>query len=237
VSWLTPERYARELDAETARLAASVTRLAPGAAVPSCPEWTVRDLVTHVGTGHRLATGIIERRRTTRGRYELIPAPDDQGEWTAWLTDGARRLNAAVEARGFAGEAWTWQPKHQTAGFWLRRMVHDLIVHRFDADPSGDLAPDLAADGVDDLLLVFATVMKLPGDGGSLRFAATDTADRWHVALSADGMRWERGDSAADVTCEGPVRDVLLALNRRRGFPAVAGDRALYERFREATRF
>ena len=237
MSWLTPRRYATELDAEAALLAAAVARQAPEAEVPSCPGWTVRDLVTHVGTGHRLASGFIEQRRTTPLPYELIPAPDDPAEWTAWLTGGARRLNDAVEAHGFGGAVWTWQPKHQTAGFWLRRMLHDLIVHRFDADPSGDLAPDLAADGVDDLMLVFVTVMKLTGDGESLQFAATDTAGRWHVTLTPGGLRWEEAEKEADVTCAGPVRDVLLALNRRRGFAAVDGDVALYERFREGTRF
>ena len=27
------------------------------APVPTCPEWTVRDLVTHVGSGHRWSAG------------------------------------------------------------------------------------------------------------------------------------------------------------------------------------
>jgi uncharacterized protein (TIGR03083 family) len=237
MSWLTPERYEAELDAETTRLAAAVARQPADARVPTCPDWTVRDLVSHVGTGHRLAAGIIEERRDGLAPYVLIDAPAEQAAWAGWLTAGAHRLTAAVRAHGFADRVWTWQPKHQTAGFWLRRMVHDLIVHRFDAEPDGELAPDLAADGVADLLLVFEFLTRLPGDGETLAFAATDTGDRWLVTLAADGVRWRAGADPADVTCAAPVRDLLLALNRRRDFATVTGDRALYERWREATRF
>jgi hypothetical protein len=38
-----------------------VSALEPQAPVPTCPEWTVRDLVTHVGPGHRFTP-----RRSTR---------------------------------------------------------------------------------------------------------------------------------------------------------------------------
>src|SRR5688572_10249225 len=100
MSWLAPERYAAELETETARLAAATTGQPPQTVVPACPEWTVRDLVTHVGTGHRLAAGIIEERRDTPARYELVDAPDDPGEWAGWLASGARRLNDAVRDLG-----------------------------------------------------------------------------------------------------------------------------------------
>jgi uncharacterized protein (TIGR03083 family) len=237
MAWLIPERYAAELDAETARLAAAVTERPDDARIPSCPEWTVRDLVTHVGTGHRLGARIIEEKRDSPAPYVLVDAPTDQAEWTGWLTAGARRLNDAVRRHGFDGTVWTWQPRHRTAGFWQRRMLHDLIVHRFDAEPDGDLAPDLAADGVSDILLVFTVIDRLPHDGRTLRFAADDTADRWHVTLAPDRVDWREGDGPADVTVTAPVRDLLLALNRRREPATVTGDRALYETWREATKF
>src|SRR4051794_24682077 len=81
MAWLIPERYAAELDAETARLAAAVTERPDDARIPSCPEWTVRDLVTHVGTGHRLGARIIEEKRDSPAPYVLVDAPTDQAEW------------------------------------------------------------------------------------------------------------------------------------------------------------
>jgi uncharacterized protein (TIGR03083 family) len=237
MEWLTPERYAAELEIETGRLAAAAVRRDEGEQIEWCPEWTVRDLVTHVGTGHRLAAGIIEERRDRPAGYKLVDAPDDKNDWADWLTSGAKRLNAAVAGHGFDGEVWTWQPKFQTAGFWQRRMLHDLIVHRFDADPSGDLAPDLAADGIADLLLAFEYFGRLTGKGETLLFTATDTGQSWHVTLTAAGPEWIIGDRAADVRCEAPVKDLLLILNRRLDPPALEGDVALYERWRADSRF
>ncbi|GAA0478539.1 hypothetical protein Ade02nite_67180 [Paractinoplanes deccanensis] len=120
MDWLPPERYAAELDAETTRFAAAATSLPANRTVPTCPEWTVRDLVTHVGTGHRYATLIVETDQAQP--YALIDAPDDQAAWRAWLSDGARQLNEAVRERGFHQRVWTWQPRHLVAGFWLRPM-------------------------------------------------------------------------------------------------------------------
>ncbi|WP_433377387.1 maleylpyruvate isomerase family mycothiol-dependent enzyme [Actinoplanes sp. CA-142083] len=237
MEWLTPQRYAAELETETARFAAAATRRDEGEKVEKCPEWTVRDLVTHVGTGHRLAAGIIEERRDSPAEYKLVDAPDDQDDWAAWLTAGAQRLNAAVAGHGFDGEVWTWQPKFQTAGFWQRRMLHDLIVHRFDADPAGELAPDLAADGIADLMLAFEYFGKLTGNGETLLFTAADTGQSWHVTLTATGPEWITEDRAADVTCEAPVKDLLLILNRRRDPVAVAGDTTIYDRWRANSEF
>ncbi|MEV4275017.1 maleylpyruvate isomerase family mycothiol-dependent enzyme [Actinoplanes xinjiangensis] len=249
MAWLQPRRYAAELETETVRLAAAASRRPPADMVPACPEWTVRDLVTHVGTGHRYAAGVIGQAATGPVPYRLHEAPADQAAWAGWLADGARLLIGAVEDRGFDGRAWTFQPAHQSAGFWLRRMVHDEIIHRFDLEPDGDLAADLAADGIADLLLVFTAVAgpgspnpllrQLTGTGETLLFRATDTTGHWHVTLGPDGPAWQAAEAPADVVCAAPVLELLLILNRRRapGADAVHGDRALLDRWLDLTRF
>ena len=249
MGWLSPERYASELEAETDRLAAAATRQSPAAPVPTCPDWTVRDLVTHVGSGHRYATRVIDEGRTELMPWSRSEPPAEPAEWAGWLLAGARGLTGAVHKSGFDGTVWTWQPAHRTAGFWLRRMLHDEIVHRFDVEPGGDLAPDLAADGIADILLVFETIVgpggprsrerPLSGTGETLQLTATDTADRWQITLVPTGLTGRAGESAADVTLTAPVTDLLLILNRRRS-PApgqVAGDRALFDRFYDQIRF
>ena len=75
----------------------------------------------------------------------------------------------------------------QTAGFWLRRITHDTLVHRLDAELAVGRAvavtPDLAADGVCDLLDLFRVLPRiddfsalagLRGHGQTLHFHATD---------------------------------------------------------------
>jgi predicted lipid carrier protein YhbT len=104
-------------------------------------------------------------------------------------------------------------------------------------DTAGDLAPDLAADGVADVLLCYERIGKVGGDGETLRFAATDTGDAWHVTLTPDGIVWEPGGKPADVTVSAPVAVLLMVLNRRRDPVAVDGDATLFERWRAGTRF
>lgn len=237
MEWLTPGHYADELEAETARLAAAAAQRPIDRKIETCPEWTVRDLVTHVGTGHRLAAGIIEERRDRPAEYRLIPAPQEPDEWPAWLAEGARRLNAAVDDLGFDGTVWTWQPKFQTAGFWQRRMLHDLIVHRFDADPTGDLAADLAADGIADLLLALGYFPRFKGDGESLLFTATDLGRSWHVTLTKDGLGRADEDYPADTVIKAPAKHLLLIMNRREEPDVIDGDEALWQRWRKDAKF
>ncbi|MFF5082716.1 maleylpyruvate isomerase family mycothiol-dependent enzyme [Actinoplanes sp. NPDC000266] len=235
MSWLPPERYAEELKAETARFAEATGKEPPARVVPNCPEWTVRDLVTHVGTGHRYASLIIKTDQAQP--YELIAAPENQKSWPSWLSAGAEELLATVEERGFHQQVWTWQPKHLIAGFWLRRMVHDLVVHRIDASAPDDLATDLAADGVADLLGSFEIFDRLAGRGETLQFVASDIERAWHVTRAEEGIEWSEAVAPADVRVVAPARDLVLILNRRSPAPEVEGDQAVWESWREASRF
>ncbi|XVV14566.1 maleylpyruvate isomerase family mycothiol-dependent enzyme [Actinoplanes sp. CA-131856] len=235
MNWLAAERYAAELEAETTRFAEATSASPPDGIVPTCPEWTVRDLVTHVGTGHRYASQIIKTDQMQP--YGLIPAPENQKSWPSWLSAGAHELIATVEERGFDQQVWTWQPKHPTAGFWLRRMVHDLVVHRFDASAQGDLAPDLAADGVADLLGSFEMFDRLAGKGETLQFVAADIDREWHVIRAKDGIEWQETRAPADVTVTAPAQNLVLILNRRQPAPSVDGDEAVWESWREGSRF
>lgn len=233
------DRYDAEFEAVTAQLGAAAGACAPHDPVPTCPGWTVRDLVTHVGSGHRWAADIIERRRQTPVPLVAVAAPDEPARWPDWLADGAGRLRAAVRNGGPDQPVWTWQVD-MTAAFWLRRMLHDELVHRFDVElvtgRFGDVAPDLAADGVSDLLDCVARLSQpefralggfggLAGDGEILRFRATDPdleVREWFVERTPAGVRWGPEPVPADVTVSAPARELLLVLNRRLD-PAEAG--------------
>jgi uncharacterized protein (TIGR03083 family) len=217
MGWLSQQRYETEFAAETERFVAAVARPDLTATVPTCPEWTFHDLISHVGTGHRLASAVIARAPAGPPAYAVIEAPE---RWPQWLTDGAAELIAAVRERGFDEPVWTWQPAHPGAGFWLRRMLHDEIIHRVDADPAARVAPDLAADGISDILDVVATLAGTPAMGGLTRMAGTlqlrTPEDAWHVTTGPSGVTWRHGDAPADETVTATSAELLLVLNRRR---------------------
>ena len=136
--------FAELLSAETERFAALVVSAGPATAVPSCPGWTVRDLATHVGRGHRWAAALVATRATAPLPFDTSEAPPDPAAWPGWLEDGARALVTAVAEAGPDCRVWTWRAD-KTATFWLRRMLHDELVHRVDAQLAAGLPPDVSA--------------------------------------------------------------------------------------------
>ena len=243
------DRYYVEFEAETAKLAALAQDQDIRLPIPTCPGWTLEQLVGHVGRGHRWAADLVRRRLPEPVPLPEVVVPAGPRERGAWLTEGARLLADAVRDAGPEQPVWTWQPD-RSAGFWLRRMLHDEVVHRFDAELAlgvpGGLAADLAADGVSDVLDTVAALSRpglgvpspfagLVGAGETLRFTATDPklgpGHEWSATRGPAGVTWRHGAGPADVTVRGPARQLLLLLNRRLTVDAaeveISGDREL----------
>lgn len=253
------DRYDAELRAETARFAAAVLTADLAQPVPTCPRWTLAELATHVGFGHRWAALIVERRATgpvPHDQVDDLRLPQDAEERSRWLMAGALRLADAVRETGPGTAVWSWA-MDQTAGFWLRRITHDTLVHRLDAELASGravaVAPDLAADSVSDLLDLFRVLPRidnfpaltgLRGHGQTLHFHATDprlgAAGEWLVRRTPSGVEWEHQHDQGDVVVDGPVRDLLLVLSRRMALDGsrleVAGDRWLLDHWLEHSR-
>ncbi len=185
--------------------------------VPSCPGWSVTDLVEHLGTVHRWAAGIV----SARDRKPVAqPEPAyDEGGLAPWFADGAAALTAALRATEPADSCWTLARPH-TVGFWSRRQAHETMVHRVDlADALGAAAPldpVLAADGVDEAAVMFFPRQVRLGREQPLTDALAlvdgTTGRRW--LLAGDGTR--PPDVPVDATVTAPAPDLLLLLWRRR---------------------
>jgi hypothetical protein len=137
-------------------LAADVARLrevATGdlsAAVPSCPGWTLADLLRHLTHGY-LDVVVPQLRKT-----ETAPARDRK------LADplAAFEHAYAVMLEELAAHERREDADLELAAFWIRRMAHETAMHRIDADlavqrPPVAIPVELAADGVDELLTMF----------------------------------------------------------------------------------
>jgi len=197
--------------------------------VPTCPGWTFRQLATHVGRGHRWAAQIVATRATAPVPMREVADgkfPEDPARHAPWLNAGADQVIEAVAAAG-SDPVWTMTGM-RPASFWVRRRAHEAAVHLADAQLAAgrdvDLAPDLAADGVDEWLGLIAagpagSAPDLRGDGQSLHFHATDPAlsdtGEWLVTRTPSGITVQRGHGKADVAVRGPAADLLLVLTRR----------------------
>jgi uncharacterized protein (TIGR03083 family) len=245
--WLPADRYHAALVADTERIAAAVRAADPDLPLPTCPEWTITSLAEHVGRGHRWGAVIVERRATVPVRNaeaDDTALPDGAEARSRWLVAGAHRLSAAVRDCGAQTPVWTWTADG-TAGFWLRKLGHDTLIHRLDVDlalgPAGAVAPDLAADGVSDLLTSIATLSPpdsidpvfadLCGTGETLQFRAVpDGAGAWLVQRTPGVVTWEHARGDADVAVRGTAPDLLMVLNRRASPDSVevVGDEKLF---------
>ena len=243
------DRFYIELRACTAELA-EITDGDLDRPVPTCPGWTFRQLVTHLGRGHRWAAQIVATRATAPVPTREVAdgkLPEDPARHGPWLNAGADLVIEAVTAAG-SDLVWTMTGM-RPASFWARRRAHEAAVHLADAQlaagRSVDLAPDLAADGVDEWLGLVAAGTELRGDGQSLHFHATDAGlsetGEWLVTRTPSGVTVQRSHGKADVAVRGPAADLLLVLTRRLppSAPAVEilGEQALLTHWLQHTPF
>jgi uncharacterized protein (TIGR03083 family) len=257
---LSPDRYVAEIEASTAGLAEILAEHDQSLPIPTCPEWTLRQLVTHVGRAHRWAAEITRTRSDAFIPFREVPdgkLPDDRAEQRAWLQAGAARIVDAVREAGsdlvwsFAGPA--------PAGFWLRRMAHETLVHRADAklaagaEPESVIDAEVAADAIDEWLTLLADgilgnaddqTKPLPA-GAGLHIHLTDEGlggrGEWMIRYDEGGLTVGPGHGKGGAALTGPAASLLLVLMRRRPVsdPAVTvyGDSAVVDGWLASTAF
>lgn len=253
---LSHDRLATALTGEAERFAATISGADPDLRVPTCPQWTLRDLTRHVGLAYHKSAAIIASRPTGYVPFEAVTVDEPSGfaDLGGWLRDGAARLVAAVAEVGPETPTSTWTPDRR-AGFWTRRLTHETVVHRADAALATGtpyaVDAELAADGIDEGLGLVAVFSRQPhpaldrssvrGRGETLLFHATEPERDWLVRRTPSEV--EIGDEAtdADVVVAGRAADLLLALTGRIAEDdprlTVSGDAGLFRHWRENTRF
>jgi uncharacterized protein (TIGR03083 family) len=142
--------YLAALRREGELLAAAAERAGMGAAVPSCPDWAVRDLLKHTGYVHRWATGIVSRglARPPAGASEaeiLGQGPADPG-LPGWFREGHAALVQALDTADPGLDCWAFLSAPSPLSFWARRQAHETTIHRTDAEQAAAAAG--AAPGV-----------------------------------------------------------------------------------------
>jgi uncharacterized protein (TIGR03083 family) len=236
-------RYLQCLAADEARL----REVAPqdlDAPVPSCPEWTVRDLVEHVALVYLHK---VECMRS--GAPAEWPPPVDRGEPMALLDRAYAALRDEFDQRAPETASQTWFGPDQTVGFWIRRMAQETVIHRVDAElaagqPLAPIADDLAVDGIDEVLerfLSFGSVNWREEFGAALAEADADVlvaagGREWLLRMRPAGVQVGPPDGAHPAgRLTGDPQSLLLWLWRRTEAAAVTydGDPRALTRLRE----
>jgi uncharacterized protein (TIGR03083 family) len=184
--------------------------------VPTCPDWTLRQLFRHVGRGDRWAAQIVRDKLDHPLDFRAVEGgkpPPDPAEAISWLQDGAQRLVDAVELTGPETPVWTFLGP-RPANWWVRRRLHETTVHRADAaiavGSEFRLGPEVAADGITEWLERVAIQAGSEGaelpleDGQTMHVHATDSglgaAGEWTIAGSPGPTSTARAPWHCEVT-------------------------------------
>jgi uncharacterized protein (TIGR03083 family) len=216
------------IDDRSAALRDSAAEAGLGAQVPGCPDWTVADLVTHLGQVQLFwAATVAAGPADTPPSEDVIGDREPKGDLLAWSADATARLLAALSEAGPDRICWTWWEEFDlapnTSEAIARHQVQEAGVHAFDGQQAAGhgqpLPAPVAADGVAEFITVElptngpwpyepATVILETGPGGS-----------WLLDLGPHGVHVLRGDEHGDtkptVTVTADPSDMVLAFYRR----------------------
>jgi uncharacterized protein (TIGR03083 family) len=253
----TPTEYQAIIRREADEMLATLAAAEPAAPVPACPDWTVRDLVDHLGRIHQWA-----RLNACSGLDSTSPKHPTSGaaegeELASWYAGCVDELLKALATTDPAEPCWTFQQGNEVARFWSRRQSHELAMHRNDLYAAVGLDYRYeavhAVDGIGevlDVLLERRKVYRVPplDVPVPLLIECTDRPERWLVAPvpgqpadhEAAGPVLPDSDAGSAATMlRGPAAGLLLAMWKRQDAATagltVDGDASLAERFLTAT--
>lgn len=217
---MDPETYLAHLRNDGAAVA-DAARGNLEATVPSCPEWTVGDLVWHTAQVYLHKDAVMAAEGTEKPDVGPAEGPEDDAELVGWYEGALRQLIATLQKRDPEDECWTFFGDKRL-GFWHRRMALEAAVHRWDAEAAAGnpqaIDPDLAADGIDEMLNVMIPADEIPYEGrpGTIHLHRTDGEGEWLVTLEPGSLPITRsGHEKGDAALRGSASDLLLLVWRR----------------------
>ncbi|GIF12038.1 maleylpyruvate isomerase family mycothiol-dependent enzyme [Actinoplanes teichomyceticus] len=218
----------------------------PAARVPGCADWSLRDLVAHLGEVQRFwAVVVTEADPSGPPSRERHGSTVPQSDLLQWSAESTRMLGAALRAAGPQSPCWAWWPETaapHTAGAVARHQVQEAAVHAYDAlDALGEPEPlpaAVAVDGVSEFLgTALGSLGAWPHRPARVMYRAIE-GPSWTVDLSPSGATADPAASGAPVTTvHGTASDLVLLLHRRIPLDAVRidGDREVAAQLREWT--
>lgn len=225
--------------------------------VPTCPEWTLFDLVQHLGVGRRKWAAIVAAGPAAAPPatpvWEVAPAaPREREALLAWLAASTQELLDALRDAGPGRGCWTrWGDSQspQTCGAVARHQLQEIAVHTYDAQLTlgtpQPLPDEVALDGVEEFQFTCcATTVAWPHEPAVVDYHATEGRS-WRLWLSGDGARIARlptpgtmpataagqDPDAADASARGTAGELVLAFYGRIPVDSLKldGDRRIFD--------
>jgi uncharacterized protein (TIGR03083 family) len=224
------DRCVDVIESSAAHLVSRARRAALESAVTTCPEWTLADLVAHQGMVHRWAAAQLRLDQTPVPSHPEFLTSVPRSQLLEWFAVGVRELmetlrtvDPDVPALVFLRDAP--RPAH----FWARRQAHETTMHSVDvlsavlgrlpSAAEAGVDPDVALDGIDELLTGFFPRGRTKlAEFAPLTLAVTpnDSERAWTVLVDGERLttiRERRPDT--DATFAGTAVQLYLGLWNR----------------------
>lgn len=196
--------------------------------VPGCPDWSVADLVAHLGEVQLFwAADVAAGPASSPPGDEVVGDTEPQGDLLTWSADATATLIAALTEAGPDRMCWTWWEETavapNTAGAIARHQVQEAGVHAFDAQQAnghGEALPwAVGADGVGEYLTVeLPTNGPWPYEPGTV-VLDTRPGGSWLIDLGPEGVHVLEGGGHGHVkrtaTVTASPSDMVLSFYRR----------------------
>lgn len=227
--------YQSRIATEAGLLRATAISLDADTPVPTCPGWTVRRLIQHLGRVFDMVIRVVRTADPQSPPGRLEPAP---GDVLTAFDDRLATMLELLEATDPATPAWHFSPTApKTAAFWSRRMAHEVTVHGIDmhaaAGTDSAVDPDFAADGIDEVLTRFiqrrTDSWSVDTHTATVLYHAADAGRAWTVRLVAGQLPQTAAEAGTepDASVIGLADAVYRAAWGRPSGAVVSGDSAL----------
>ena len=210
----------------------------PTADVPTRPGWTVQDLVVHLARFLETSTAYL---RTGSRNPMRPPAPRGGLSPLEYLDLQLAEAGEVLAAVPGNRPVWTFSPAApDLAWVWHRRIAHETVLRRFDAQAVVRQVvatdADLCVDGIDEVLTTIVAA-KLDGDSpdevsGTAVVRPTDVPESWLIALTEGEVPQTRAAAPGeegDAQVTGDAELVYFWLWNRMNLKEMTGDRRVLD--------
>ncbi|WP_019925311.1 maleylpyruvate isomerase family mycothiol-dependent enzyme [Nocardia sp. BMG111209] len=208
--------YLASIETDGKALAAIATRHDLELPVPTCPGWTLGDVVAHVAGANRWMTTCVSAGLTAQERI-LPPGPADRGELLRWSDESLEELLSALEATPPDHPVWTPIRGPFPSVWWRRKAALEVAIHRTDAENAAGadrtvIDARLALDGIDEYAEEFLPLMlhavPQPPPVTSVLLSPTDIDDTRVLSLIPAGDHRDPGAPTVELVAS--ASDLLL---------------------------
>jgi len=201
------------LRTEGSRLSVAARTAGLDAPVEHCPGWTIGRLLGHTGKVlQRTAVCVTDGLLSAPADDRFGSLPRDEALFDAFDEILATLCKTFSECDP-NGPSWNFSDENFVNSFWMRRMAHEIEIHRWDAQNAADISIDAfddtsAVDGIDELLTVLMPILsavKNPELSSSFHLHCTDAPGEWLTTFVNGEPVTIREHAKGDLAVRGPA--------------------------------